>query len=168
MRMRMVGFFRGNPFGTFFMKLVLLQISLRDCVVFMHFGWEIHIFFSELCHLCLTHKWLEKHDWVFCTVATDVLVLKHQSISIHSADWTIIALDQFHTEILQLQQTILENDEITFWKKIPCYLRVKVIACHLFSTKPRYMSQCWIVCWTVMETIQLNFNQNRKNNFLSR
>ena len=34
----------------------------------------------------LTHKHLQKHGCVSGTVATNVLVLKHQSISIHSAE----------------------------------------------------------------------------------
>ena len=42
---------------------------------------------------------------------------KQQTISTHSADYTFIVLDQFHTEILQLWETILEN-EITFWEKV--------------------------------------------------
>ena len=36
---------------------------------------------------------------VLTTVATDALVLKHQAISIHSADYIFIVLDQFHTKI---------------------------------------------------------------------
>ena len=34
----------------------------------------------------LTHKELETHGYALSTVATDALVLKHQAISIHSAD----------------------------------------------------------------------------------
>ena len=34
----------------------------------------------------LTHKKVETHGLILSTVATDVLVLKHQDISIHSAD----------------------------------------------------------------------------------
>ena len=34
----------------------------------------------------LTPKQLETHGYILSTVATDVLVLKHQDISIHSAD----------------------------------------------------------------------------------
>ena len=34
----------------------------------------------------LTHKRLETHEFTLNTVATDVLVLKHHAISIHSAD----------------------------------------------------------------------------------
>ena len=36
--------------------------------------------------LPLTHKQLETHGCVLSTVATDVLVLKHQAITIHTAD----------------------------------------------------------------------------------
>ena len=38
----------------------------------------------------LTHKQLEKHGCIINTVATDNLVLKHQAISIHSADKTFL------------------------------------------------------------------------------
>ena len=34
----------------------------------------------------LTHKQLEMHRYIIRTIATDGLVLKHQAISIHSAD----------------------------------------------------------------------------------
>ena len=50
------------------------------------------------------------------TVATDALVLKHQAISIHNADWTFIVLDQFDIKISHLWCTTLEN-KIMFWKK---------------------------------------------------
>ena len=65
----------------------------------------------------LTHKQLETHGCILSTVATDALVLKHQAISIYNADKIIAVLDQFHTEILQLQGTILENN-IHFEKNI--------------------------------------------------
>ena len=39
--------------------------------------------------LCLTHNHLEKHRCIISTVTTDVLVLKHQAISIHSANLVI-------------------------------------------------------------------------------
>ena len=35
---------------------------------------------------CFTHKHLEMHECILSTVATDVLVLKHQAIRIHSTD----------------------------------------------------------------------------------
>ena len=37
---------------------------------------------------------------MFSTVATNVLVLKHQAIRIQSADETFIVLDWFHGKIL--------------------------------------------------------------------
>ena len=51
-------------------------------------------------HGALTLKHRETHGSVVSTVATDALVLKHQAISIHNADWTFIVLDQFHIKIL--------------------------------------------------------------------
>ena len=50
----------------------------------------------------LTHKQMETHGCTPNTVATDVLVLKHQDISIHSAGYIFVVLDQFHTRILHL------------------------------------------------------------------
>ena len=44
-------------------------------------------------------KQLETHECVFSNVATGALVLKHQTISTHSADEIIFVLEQFHTEI---------------------------------------------------------------------
>ena len=41
------------------------------------------------------------HVHILSNVATDVLVLKHQAISIHSADHMAIVLDQLHIEISQ-------------------------------------------------------------------
>ena len=48
---------------------------------------------------------------------TNGCVLKHQAISIHSADWMFIVLDQFHTEALYLWGITLEI-KITFWIKV--------------------------------------------------
>ena len=39
-----------------------------------------------MCWNLLIHKHLEKHGCALSTVTTDALVLKHQVISIHSAD----------------------------------------------------------------------------------
>ena len=50
----------------------------------------------------LTHRQLETYGCIFSTVATDALVLKHQVISVHSAEYMCILLDPLHTEILQL------------------------------------------------------------------
>ena len=63
-----------------------------------------------LCHVCvmsphwmgiyeffLTPKQLGMHGCVLNTVATDALVLKHQAISIHSADKMSIVLDWFNS-----------------------------------------------------------------------
>ena len=45
---------------------------------------------------------LETNRWVLNTIVTDVLVLERQTISIHSAQQILIALDTFHTNLLQL------------------------------------------------------------------
>ena len=54
------------------------------------------------CSSLLTHKQLETHECVLSTVATDVLVLKHQAISIHGAELIVIVLQQFHADLLEL------------------------------------------------------------------
>ena len=53
-------------------------------------------------YVSLTHTQLEMHGCILSIVATDALVHKHQVISINSADWIFIVLDQFRMEILQL------------------------------------------------------------------
>ena len=50
--------------------------------------------------LGLAPKQLEMHGHVFTTVAADVLVLKHHTNSIHSADKSFTVSEQFHTKIL--------------------------------------------------------------------
>ena len=59
------------------------------------------------------------HRCILSTVATDGLVLKHQAISTHNADYTYTVLNQFHTEISLLYVgMIIENkNNIAFWKK---------------------------------------------------
>ena len=49
----------------------------------------------------LTHKHLETHGCILSTVATDALVLKHQTISTHSADQICIAFDQFKKKYIK-------------------------------------------------------------------
>ena len=84
---------------------------------------------SLLTHICipwphqLTHKQLEMHGCILSTVATDVLVLKHQAISIHSADLMSIALDPFQMNILHLHYYKIEN-KIKFSNNSLVVLRV--------------------------------------------
>ena len=54
------------------------------------------------------------HGCLLSTVATDALVLKHQTISIHSADKTFIVLDKFYI-ILHSEQH--QENNTTFWKQ---------------------------------------------------
>ena len=61
----------------------------------------------------LTHKQLEMHQCVLSTVATDDLVLKHQAISIHSADSILNVLDPFQAEIYHIYRITLGH-KITF------------------------------------------------------
>ena len=49
----------------------------------------------------LTHKQLA--NTLVCSVATDALVLKHQTLSIHGTDQVYIVLDQLLTNVLYLQ-----------------------------------------------------------------
>ena len=71
--------------------------------------------------ICSTLKQLEMHGCILSTLATDALVLKHQAISIHSADKIFIVLDHFHAKILHLQWTRLENKITFFQKKMPLF-----------------------------------------------
>ena len=59
------------------------------------------VFFAA-AHKELTIKQVETYGCILSTVATDVLVLKHQAISSHNADLKSIALDQFWTRLLHL------------------------------------------------------------------
>ena len=63
------------------------------------------------CRDILTQKQLETHGCILNIVATDVLVLKHQVISIHSADYIFIVLDLFHGKNITLLWTALGNWE---------------------------------------------------------
>ena len=69
-----------------------IDVYINVCIIFPQ--GEIRVKFSNwnmACHkwwfaICLTLKHRETHGCVVSTVATDVLVLKHQAISIHNAD----------------------------------------------------------------------------------
>ena len=63
---------------------------------------------------------------VLTTVATDALVLKHQAISICSAGQILFVLDQFHTETLQLYETVPGNN--TNFCKNTHLVRVKLLS----------------------------------------
>ena len=64
------------------------------------------------CIFFLTHKQLKMYDCELNTVATDALVLKHQTISIHNDDLISIALDQLHTKLLDWQGRTLGTKNI--------------------------------------------------------
>ena len=74
---------------------------------------------AKWCQFCLSLNVLPENNWK-CKGAYSAL--KHQAISIHRADWTVILLDQLHTEILVIG-TILEN-KIILKKKV--FLRITV------------------------------------------
>ena len=57
---------------------------------------------ASLGHDELTHTQLEMPGYVLSTLAADAFKLKHQAISIQSADEILIVSDQFHTKILHL------------------------------------------------------------------
>ena len=50
---------------------------------------------------------MEMHECIFSTVATDALVVKYQAISIHSADYILILVEQFYGEILEKYGTVV-------------------------------------------------------------
>ena len=72
------------PFDDVIMNVdeALMRCSLHD-----NMSWQCLCYGSDhntISHL--THEQLETHGCVLSTVSTDALVLKHQAISIHSAD----------------------------------------------------------------------------------
>ena len=73
---------------------------------------ELHYLLYDLdfCYLFqkLTYKQLEMHGCIISTVATDVLMLKHQTISIHSVELIFIVLPKIHRKISHLLQTACE------------------------------------------------------------
>ena len=58
------------------------------------------IFIMSDIYGMLARKYLEMHGRVLSTVVTDALVLKHQVISIHSADQLCIVYEQFHRNMI--------------------------------------------------------------------
>ena len=95
--------------------------------------------------ISLTPKQLETHGCLLSTVATDALVLKHQTINNHSADKICIVLDQFYTKIYCIHseqvQTTLENEitlkkdtqsfkglcKIGIWFVLHCHVKVALV-----------------------------------------
>ena len=67
--------------------LMALMISQNTHCSRPHHGYQLNP----------SHKQLETHGCIISIVITDVMVLKHQGISIHSADLVLIASDQIHT-----------------------------------------------------------------------
>ena len=66
---------------------------------------------------------MEMQKCFLSTVATDVLVLKYQALSIHSADQITFALEQFQRKVFRLKGTTLEY-RVTFWNIISSWIRV--------------------------------------------
>ena len=90
-------------------------------------SWHHDDLWGSVTSYCLTHKQLEIHRCILSTVATDALVLKHLAISIHSADWIFIVMDQFLTKMLHLEWA--RGMEIKlFWKKNKANLRDLIAA----------------------------------------
>ena len=72
------------------------------------------------------HKRMEMYGFVLSTVTTDGLVLKHQFISTHIADFTFIVTFHFYDKLSYLQWRTLEN-KTTFRKQKPSCLRVQLM-----------------------------------------
>ena len=87
-------------------------------MVLMQMSWRTIVSVAEGVNIFWTHKRCKSHECILSAVATDALGLKHQAISIHSADQIFIVLGQFHAKVLHLLWTALEN-EIAFWKSHP-------------------------------------------------
>ena len=96
----------------------------------------------------LTQEKLGMHGRIFSTVATDALVLKHQAISIHSADLIFIVLDRFQTEISKLYGTIVKI--VRFKKKIPNWFRFDLYcASQKYSRETRSLLTPLMACLPV-------------------
>ena len=75
--------------NVLFLELFVWQkkvIEIFDCIPVIRSWW-------------LTPQHWEMYVYMFSIVATDALVLKHQAISINSADKMFIVLNQLHTKI---------------------------------------------------------------------
>ena len=76
------------------------------------------------------------HGSILISMATNALVLKHQTISIHSADLRYIILHQFHTKLLHVLWKISEN-VVIFWEK------KRQPSCLKFNAKKKNTNKCW-------------------------
>ena len=52
---------------------------------------------TESVYIIFTLQQLETHGCILIIMATDTMMLKHQALSIYSADEIFIVLDQFQT-----------------------------------------------------------------------
>ena len=66
----------------------------------------------------LTHKQLEMYERTISTVATDVLVQKHQGISIHSADLVFTGLPKFYEKNITFAVSNMINQNYILKKKM--------------------------------------------------
>ena len=66
----------------------------------------------------LTHKPLEIYGCVISTVATDALVPKHHTISIHNADLVSIVLPKIHKKNITFTANNMGDCNLHFEKKI--------------------------------------------------
>ena len=97
-------------------KSVITWLSINiDINLVMHHHGHISLCKVSYSTCRLTHRQLKKHGSIISTVTTDVLVLRHQAISSHSAD-SLLIVDQFHAEMLHLQWTTLQTN-IVIWKQ---------------------------------------------------
>ena len=74
----------------------------------------------------LTHKQLELHGCVLSTVVTDALMLKHQAISIHSADLIFFFFRAVPCRSITVVVKNNKKNDITFWQKYPVVLGLRV------------------------------------------
>ena len=80
--------------------------------------------FKRFFLCCITHKQMWMHWCILNTVAADALVLKQQTISIHSAEKILIVLDQFQGITFIVNN--IRKYKIIFWEKNDYCLRVKL------------------------------------------
>ena len=85
---------QGRNFNGVWIKIFHLSKSQLLSVKWQPFCSGLHVF---------THKQLEMHASVVNTVATDVLVLKHQAISIHSAEYIYLYIYSFNCSAASIE-----------------------------------------------------------------
>ena len=109
-----ISFTQGQLGGA--LMVFFLFVSLNKIWQALRLIWRLSYDFAWSLPAVGIPKKPEIHGRILSILAIDALGLKHQTIEIHSADWVIIALDQFHKKI-SYKQSKKSEDIITFSKR---------------------------------------------------